>query len=154
LGLPLEEKLAAALTAQGWTGSGVPLYVSSFETPSLVHFHTLLPNVRLVRNVFPDEQPDLTAIAAVATVIAVPNEMLGPPGTHSALLDQARAAGLDVHVWTLGLDCPFATLPSGLDYRDDPPQWSRAAQMYRGYYQMGVTAVFSDAPDIAVWARG
>jgi glycerophosphoryl diester phosphodiesterase len=157
LGLPLEEKLAAVLTAQGWTGPNVPLYVSSFEQPSLVRFHALLPNVRLVRNIVPEEQLDpakLAEIAAVATVIAVPKELLGPPGSHPALLEQARTAGLDVHLWTLGIDCPFATLPAGLDHRDDPPQWSRAAQMYRGYYAMGVTAVFSDAPDIAVWARG
>lgn len=156
-GLPTEEKLAAALTAEGWTGPDSHVFVSSFESASLIRMHELLPKLQLARNVLPEESldaPALDALAKFASVISVSADRLGIPGSHPALIDEARKRGLSVHVWTLGADCPFATLPAGLDYRDDPAGWARPAQMYRGYYAMGVSAVFTDAPDIAVWARG
>jgi len=45
-------------------------------------------------------------------------------------------------------------LPASLGLPDDPEQWRASLRMYRAYYEMGIEAVFSDAPDIAVYARG
>jgi glycerophosphoryl diester phosphodiesterase len=159
LGLPMEERLAAALTAQGWTDADDPVFVSGFEADSLRILHALVPGLRLARNLLPTDPvdgPALADIASYASVLSVHRDLLGVPGglRGPALIDDARSRGMDVHLWTLGADCPYADLPETLGHRDDPAQWQAAIRMYRAFYAMGVTAVFTDAPDIAVWARG
>jgi glycerophosphoryl diester phosphodiesterase len=160
LGLPMENRLAAALTAQGWTDAEDPVLVSGFEADSLRILHGLLPGLRLARNLLPSDPVDGTAmdeIATYATVLSVHRELLGVPSgglRGPALVAEARSRGMEVHLWTLGADCPYEDLPASLGHPQDPAQWSAAARMYRGFYAMGIAAVFSDAPDIAVWARG
>lgn len=130
IGLPVEEPLAVALGAAGWTGADAPVIVSSFETASLHRVHELLPAIRLARNVAPDERWDAATwdeVGRYARVVNVHRDLLGPP-----LVAEARRRGMDVHVWTFGAE-PLST--------------------YRGAYELGVAAVFSDAPDVAVAAR-
>jgi glycerophosphoryl diester phosphodiesterase len=166
IGLPMEESLAAMLAEEGWIGADAPVFVSSFETDSLRRVHDLLPRVRLARNIDQYELLDaakLDEIAGYASVLSVHRDRLRPggaarsesaPGTAPDLLADARARGLAVHVWTFGIDCPYDALPASLGHPSDPSGWSKAARMYRAYYAMGVTGLFSDAPDLAVWARG
>lgn len=164
IGLPMEERLAAALTAEGWTDSAAPVFVAAFDPDTLRRMHEMLPGLRLSRNVLPGEKLDaarLDEIASTASVLSLSSEHLGPPGadatgsdTRPELIMQANLRGLDVHLWTLGATCPFGQLPDRFGHRTDPPAWANAVRMYRGYYAMGISAVFSDAPDIAVWARG
>ncbi|WP_203904917.1 glycerophosphodiester phosphodiesterase family protein [Virgisporangium aliadipatigenens] len=160
LGLPMEDRLAAALTAQGWTDREDPVFVSGFEADSLRILHNLLPGLRLARNLLPSDPvdgPAMDEIATYAKVLSVHRDLLGAPSgglRGPALVDDARTRGMQVHLWTLGADCPYEDLPATLSHPDDPVGWARAARMYRGFYAMGIAAVFSDAPDIAVWAKG
>jgi glycerophosphoryl diester phosphodiesterase len=158
IGLPTEDALARVLGAAGWADANSALYVSSFEAASLRHLRVLLPEVRLTRNV-EEQDPlgpaDLDEIAMDASAISVHRNRLAPGSRDgTALIDRAHRRGLDVHVWTFGADCPYANLPARLGLPDDPEQWRTPLRMYRAYYEMGIEAVFSDAPDIAVYARG
>jgi glycerophosphoryl diester phosphodiesterase len=171
IGLPMEEAVAAELAERGWTRADSPVFVASFEADSLRRMHQLLPGVRLTRNVDQYEALDgakLDAIARYASVLSVHRDRLQPGGFRGpavggpalggvsapSLLADAAARRLAVHVWTFGADCPYQSLPPGLRHPSDPTRWDRAIQMYRAYYAMGIAAVFTDAPDIAVWARG
>jgi glycerophosphoryl diester phosphodiesterase len=158
IGLPTEEALARILGATGWADVNSAVYVSSFEAASLRHLRALLPQVRLVRNVEEREAlgpAELDEIATYASVVSVHRNRLAPGNEEGAtLIDTVHRRGLDLHVYTLGTDCPFADLPASLGYPDDPKAWQKPLRMYRAYYEMGVEAVFSDAPDIAVYARG
>jgi glycerophosphoryl diester phosphodiesterase len=90
-----------------------------------------------------------------ASGVSVHRNRLAPGSEDgAALVDSVHRHGLDVHVWTLGSDCPYADLPASLGYPEDPAHWQNALRMYRAYYEMGIEGVFSDAPDIAVYARG
>lgn len=158
IGLPTEEALARALDAAGWADANSALYVSSFEAASLRRVKVLLPQVKLVRNV-EEREPlgpaELDEIATYASAVSVPRKRLTPGDEEgAALIDAVHRRGLDVHVYTLGTDGPFADLPKILGYPDDPEMWRSALRMYRAYYEMGIEAVFTDAPDIAVYARG
>jgi glycerophosphoryl diester phosphodiesterase len=116
LGLPTEEALARVLGAVGWADANSALYVSSFEAASLRHLRVLLPQVKLVRNVEerdPLGPAELDEIATYASVISVHRNRLAPGSEEGAILiDEAHRRGLEVHVWTLGADCPYADLPA------------------------------------------
>jgi glycerophosphoryl diester phosphodiesterase len=158
IGLPTEDALARVLGTAGWADANSALYISSFEAASLRHLRVLLPQVKLTRNI--DERDplgpaELDEITTYATTVSVHRNRLAPGSEEgAALIDAAHRVGLDVHVWTLGTDCPYADLPASLGQPDDPAQWQNSLRMYRAYYEMGIEAVFSDAPDIAVYARG
>jgi len=158
IGLPTEDALARVLGAAGWADANAALYISSFEAASLRHLRVLLPQVKLTRNVEerdPLGPTELDEIATYASTVSVHRNRLAPGSEDGAeLIDAAHRRGLDVHVWTLGTDCPYADLPPSLGYPDDPAQWQNALRMYRAYYEMGIEAVFTDAPDVAVYARG
>jgi glycerophosphoryl diester phosphodiesterase len=158
IGLPTEDALARVLGAAGWADPNSALYVSSFEAAGLRHLKVLLPQVKLVRNVEetdPLGPAELDDIATYASVVSVHRDRLAPGSEDgAALIDAAHRRGLDVHVWTFGSDCPYGNLPASLGFPDDPEQWQPSLRMYRAYYEMGIEAVFSDAPDIAVYARG
>lgn len=158
LGLPTEEALARVLGAAGWADANSALFVSSFEAASLRHLRVLLPQVALVRNV-EEKDPlgpaELDEIASYASVISVHRNRLAPGSEDgAALIDSAHQRGMDVHVWTFGADCPYGELPASLGFPGDPERWQGALKMYRAYYEMGIEAVFTDTPDIAVYARG
>jgi glycerophosphoryl diester phosphodiesterase len=158
IGLPTEDALARVLGAAGWADANSALYISSFEAASLRHLQVLLPQVKLTRNLDvrdPLGPAELDEIATYATTVSLHRDRLAPGSEDgAALIDDAHRRGLDVHVWTLGTDCPYADLPASLGHPDDPARWRDSLRMYRAYYEMGIEAVFSDAPDIAVYARG
>jgi glycerophosphoryl diester phosphodiesterase len=158
IGLPIEEALARVLGAAGWVDANSALYVSSFEAASLRHLKVLLPQVRLTRNIeerAPLGPAELDEIGTYASAVSLHRNRLRPGSEEgAALVDAVHRHGLDVHVWTFGSDCPYANLPASLGYPEDPTNWQSALRMYRAYYEMGIEGVFSDAPDIAVYARG
>jgi glycerophosphoryl diester phosphodiesterase len=81
--------------------------------------------------------------AAVETAMVVPRTPTGAAGTPTTLVADAHAAGLKVVAWTFRAEDIF--VPT--DYRGDLPGWIRR------FYDLGVDAVFSDFPGVAVDAR-
>jgi glycerophosphoryl diester phosphodiesterase len=164
IGLAPEEPLAATLRAAGWTGRSAPVFVESFEPDSLRRVRKLT-DVRLVQLVWggaaaaPLTPAALDVIARYADVVAVDRDRLhpyltAPPADADHLVKQAAARGLAVHVFTFGWRNPYGAPPAGFTHPTDPAAWAAVVPMYRAFYALGVAAVFTDAPDIAVYARG
>jgi glycerophosphoryl diester phosphodiesterase len=123
-GVALEPRLVEAL--RGFDG---PVYVQSFA-PNLPALRPLLdhPFVQLLRREAPVDPDALAQIARYAQAIGI-----GKQRVTQQLVDDAHAAGLEVH--------PFALR----DEDDGPDEYRRLAAM-------GVDAVFTDHPDTAVAA--
>ena len=162
LGLPLEERLVAALTRVGWNRRAAPVFIQSFEIGSLLRLRPMTP-VRLVQLVnVTAAPPDSAQISFVemrspaglrrvrryADGIGAAKELIlranadGTPGTASALVRDAHAAGLLVHIWTIRSDAPFL-----------PAMWQgdQAAEL-RAFRDTGVDGLFTDFPGKAVRA--
>lgn len=150
IGLPLEERLVAALDAQGLNRKESPVFIQSFEPDSLRRLRPRTP-VRLVQLVGAPAQvagEALAAIAAYADGVGPEKSLVQPVGSDGALLSptdlvaRAHAAGLLVHVWTIRVDGPF--LP--LAYKGDG-----RAEFVR-FRELGVDGMFTDFPDVGVAA--
>jgi glycerophosphoryl diester phosphodiesterase len=165
LGLPLEERLVAALHGAGYAGRTAPVFLQSFEIGNLRHLRTMtdLPIIQLLEEDGgpwgdPRTYRDLTAPAELARIaeyadgigpskrLIVPNRPAGPDGSLGAptsLVADAHRAGLLVHPWTFRSDPPFLAA----EYGGDP------GREYAQFFALGVDAVFSDFPGDAVRAR-
>ena len=73
----------------------------------------------------------------------LPRTPQGTAGTPTSLIADGHAAGLQVVAWTFRAEDVFVPV----DYRGDLPGWIRR------FYALGVDAVFSDFPGVAVEAR-
>ena len=124
LGLPMEDGLVRTLQRYGYRGRGAPVFIQSFETGNLRLLRTLT-EVALVQLVDDGGQPfDLTQsgdprryadlitraglreVAGYADALGVNKNLVltgtgGGWGAPTALVEDAHAAGLAVHVWTL-----------------------------------------------------
>ncbi|WGM30881.1 glycerophosphodiester phosphodiesterase [Brevundimonas sp. NIBR11] len=105
-----------------------------------------LPGQTYAAMVTPEGLAELAAYAewaAVETAMVIPRTPAGAAGTPTMLVADAHLAGLKVVVWTFRAEDMF--LPT--DHRGDLPGWIRR------FYDLGVDAVFSDFPGVAVAAR-
>lgn len=132
LGLGLEEPLVEALSRHGYGGPDAPVFVQSFEPESLqrVRSRTAVPLVQLVSatgRVDLVTPPGLRRVATWADAVGIDRRLVH----GSAVVADAHAAGLQVHVWTLR-----GGVEEALTYLD-----------------AGVDGVFTDHPDTAVAAR-
>ena len=163
IGLPLEERLIAALRRHWPDLARAPVFVQSFEVSSLESLHRMSP-VRLVQLLDAQGSPadaregltyaamaspaGLREIARYAHGIGVNKRMIIPvarDGTllpATALVADAHAAGLFVHAWTFRSDPPFLAAQYGGD----------AGAEYRQFATLGVDGVFTDYPDHAAEA--
>jgi glycerophosphoryl diester phosphodiesterase len=170
IGLPLERRLVDVLAANGYRSRDAAVFIQSFETGTLKELRAMA-GYRLVQLVAPGGAPHdavavgsgliyadmitpdgLRAIARYADVVApyktivIPHDAAGALGTPTGFVQDARAAGLAVHVWTLRPENPF--LPA--DFRvapvASPSQRGDAAGEIRAYLEAGVDAVFIDDP--------
>ena len=166
IGLPLEERLLDLLGRYGYRGREDAVFIQSFETANLRALHAQT-TIRLVQLVDEDGAPwdlvergdprrfrdlvtpeRLREIATYAAAIGPHKSLvqpLGPDGAlapPSALVDDAHAAGLHVHVWTLRSDPPF--LPPA--YKGD------AAAEWQRFAALGVDAMFGDFPATGIAA--
>ena len=143
-----------------------PVYIQSFEIAPLKRLKQR-SGFRLVQLVAteggPADEPDMTyaemlspsGLAAIATYAdAVGADMrlvVGSDGTPTALVADARSAGLDVHAWTLRKENAF--LPPALR----GPGGEGARGCIEGLYALlakaGVTGVFTDDPAPVIAAR-
>ncbi len=158
IGLPLEERLAAMLTAAGYDGPDDPVFVQSFEQDSLVWLHSLT-KVRLVRLLDVGDKVDAEALAEIATVanaigpdkaMVIPR-VAGRLGTATTLVADAHAAGLKVHPYTFRRENVF--LPDEFRRGGDPKAAGDLAGEICAYVRAGIDGLFSDNPREAVAAR-
>ena len=150
IGLPLEERLVALLEQHHLTTKSASVFIQSFEPSSLQHLRPLT-SVRLMQLL--DEGADasparLAEIARYAdgvgpnkrlVVPAAPDGTLLPP-TH--LVDDAHAAGLFVHVWTMRSEPVFLS----------PTYGGNPLKEYEQFKALGVDGMFTDFPDVAARA--
>jgi glycerophosphoryl diester phosphodiesterase len=163
VGLPLEERLAAALRTNGLDSRTAAVFVQCFEVEPLKRFMGL-SKARRVMLVSKGEAPPvdvttpagLKAIAAFADglgpewplVIPVVDGALAAP---TPLVAQAHAVGLAVHPWTVRAENTF--LPRAVHRGTSPADHGDATALVKALYAAGVDGVFSDFPGLAVQAR-
>lgn len=172
LGLPLEDRLLAALAQAGLTQRSSAVIVQSFDPASLKHLRSRSA-VRLVQLLAPgasnlNPQTGIDAASPPAPSSAPSSSSSRPPFALSAqalreirtyadgigpwktdllppstLLRDAHAADLFVHAYTFRNEARRVAPV----FQGDP------AAEYRAFYRWGVDGVFSDFPDTAVAAR-
>ncbi len=156
IGLPLEERLVAALARAGLNRAGSPVFIQSFEINSLRRLDRLTP-VRLVQLVSaagaPADSTSLTyasmltpaglrAVRSYADGIGAEKRLVlplnaqTPPDSATDLVRDAHAAKLLVHIWTIRVDAPFLS-----------PVWQGdAAAEVRAFARAVVDGIFTDFP--------
>lgn len=171
IGLPLEERLVAALDAAGWREADAPVFIQSFEVNNLKQLNSMT-GVRLIQLVAADGGPadgaqrsyadmltpeGLKAVAAYADGIGPEKTLIIPRGADmrlaapTRLVADAHAAGLKVHPWTFRAENYF--LPADHRKGEDPRAHGDLAGEIRAYLAAGVDGVFSDFTAEAVGAR-
>ncbi|MES2610653.1 MAG: glycerophosphodiester phosphodiesterase [Pseudomonadota bacterium] len=169
IGQPLEAPLLAVLEKNGWNHNEAPVFVQSFEVTNLQALRKL-STVRLVQLVAPSGRPyDFVAQGAANTrsyadlvtaeglkqvatyanavgpfktlVVPVKDGVLGEP---TALVANARAAGLAVHIWTLRPENSF--LPTSLRKAPASDATARGDSIAEitAYLRAGVDGFFTD----------
>jgi len=135
-GLALEPLLAAAL--RGWTG---PAFLQSFSADSLRALEGLgFPRVQLM-----GAPLDLEAVASYADAVGPAKGLV-----DAEFVARAHGHGLQVHAYTFRRENAF--LPAELRSSEDPAAVGDWRAEYERYFALGVDAVFSDNPDLAVAA--
>ncbi|MFO0207678.1 MAG: glycerophosphodiester phosphodiesterase family protein [Betaproteobacteria bacterium] len=148
-GLALEERLVDALHGDGLRSRNAPVFLQSFEPPSLQRLAQLteLPRVQLAGE---RARLDVTPVAryaqglGVAKALVLPRDAQGRLGEPTGLVAAAHAAGLAVHVWTVRVEDEH--LPA--DLKGQP-----AAEIER-FAALGIDGLFTDHPDLAVATLG
>lgn len=163
IGLPMVAPFVEILRANHLTDADSPVIVQCFEVETLRALDDLIdsPLAQLISpSGGPVDQPDLTYAAmvtpaclaelatyadwaAVETALVIPRTPVGASAAPTTLIADAHAVGLKVVVWTFRAEDIF--LPT--DHHGDLPGWLRR------FYDLGVDAVFSDFPGVAVTAR-
>ncbi|MDP1631421.1 MAG: glycerophosphodiester phosphodiesterase [Caulobacter sp.] len=175
VGLPFEDRMAAALKAAGLDSRDAPVFVQCFEVGALktIRAKTAARLIQLIDSEgAPADTPGLTyadmtsaeglrAVAAYADGVGPDKSLVVPTDGLSllaptALVADAHAVGLQVHPWTVRAENYFlpTTLQRGLAIRPDRPRLhGDVAAMFRALYEAGVDGLFSDFPSLAVEAR-
>jgi len=145
IGLPLEDRLIAALERHGWNQRDSPVFVQSFEDNlRAMRTKTSVRMIRLLEGRIPTDA-ELRQIATYADGIGPNSHMVIPVDADrrvlaaTDLVARAHAAGLLVHIWTLRAE-PMFLSPS---YRGD------FEAEFRHFRDLGVDGIFTDFPDVA-----
>lgn len=181
IGLPMEEQFVQILEANGYTESDDPAILQSFD-PASVMLLDDLSELPVVFNVFstegvpyafqqsgdPRTYGDLLTPAGLDDVrtwadglglnkdLLIPRDEQGFLQEPTGLYEDARAAGLEIYVYTFRNENAF--LPADFQRGDpDSPYFGQAigdpAAEYELFYELGVDGVWSDQPDTAVGVR-
>lgn len=148
IGLPLEERMLAALDRHGWNTATAPVFIQSFETNLReLRSKTPIKLIQLLEGKIPADE-ELRAIRSYADGIGPNTRLVIPTMADGSLLGptdlvaRAHAAGLLVHVWTLRSEPVFLS-PS---YHGD------ISVEFRQFRDLGVDGIFTDVPDAAARA--
>ncbi|WP_306519044.1 glycerophosphodiester phosphodiesterase family protein [Gemmatimonas sp.] len=143
IGLPLEEKLLAALQARQLDDRHAPVFIQSFEDGNL---RTLRAQTR-VKLVYLTSTPlsadRLRDLATFVDAVGVNQRLVVGADSAAAptsLISDAHAAGLAVHVWTMRSEPVFLAKR----YGGDP-----VAEV-RELVRLGADGIFGDFPDVVV----
>ena len=175
IGLAMEDRLLATLAAHAYTRIA-PVEIQSFEVGNLQYLREKLgghhPNIRLLQLLdAPDAQPyDIVAAGgdlnyarmmtpAGLHEVALHADAIGPGidaimpwtaegrlGQPTHLVDDAHAAGLEVHPYTFRPENQF--LARDFWQGDDPRTFNRAGLVAQitAYLDLGIDAFFTDDP--------
>ncbi|MGW1890810.1 glycerophosphodiester phosphodiesterase [Streptomyces sp. NPDC002004] len=176
LGLGLEERLARILRRYGKDRGNSPVIIQSFEPTSIQRLSKLVDNPLVVllstagsrpwdfveandpRTVADLVKPEgLAWLASFAQGIGptldliIPKDASGRLTTPTTLVDDAHAAGLILHPYTMRNENTF--LPADFRKGTDPNAYGDAFGAFRTYFATGIDGVFSDNADTALLAR-
>lgn len=166
IGLPLEDRLIAELTAAGWNDADAPVFIQSFEVNNLKALATKT-GVRLIQLVASSGAPadgahtsyaemvtpaGLRAVAAYATGIGPEKTLvIDGDGNPTTLVADAHATGLLVHPWTFRAENYF--LPGKDRSGINPRAHGRLDDEIARHLAAGVDGFFTDFPYAGVAAR-
>jgi glycerophosphoryl diester phosphodiesterase len=175
INLPLEGTLLRTLKRWGYRGKDTPIFIQSFEVGNLQALRKKT-DIRLVQLMEGSGAPydfvargdkrtyadlatahGLRAVAEYADAIGVDKGMVIPRDSNNALLtptslvNDAHAAKLQVHVWTMRAENNF--LPKDFQSGSDPASRGDLASEITKYLATGIDGFFCDQPDIGVRAR-
>lgn len=129
--------------------AGVPVYVQCFELPYLetlaglfdARYIYLVEGVEKGGKAYPPEGLDLKALPSfVSGIGAYKALILDKKGAFTDFASAVKAAGLQLHVWTLRND-------------DVGRGYGSISSELEAYYGAGVDGVFADFPDTAIKVR-
>ena len=176
IGLPLEPLLVNALGDVRLNNTAAPVYVQSFELTNLQQLRTDLG--LKTKTVFLTGETgapydlvaagdrrtyaDLLTVSSLAAISAfvdgigaskdqvIPRNADGTLGAPTSLVDDAHAAGIEVHPYTFRAENQF--LP--VDYRtgSSSTDYGRILDEMAAYLATGIDGLFTDNPDIGVVA--
>ena len=170
IGLSLEEPLVAALEKRKMDDADDEVVIQSFEVSNLRDLDTMV-DVDLAQLVDaaggPFDLPGTTyasmvtaaGLRTIATYAdglgaaknwVLPRDASGATGAPSAVVDDAHAAGLVVHVWTLRRENQFMATDFRVGTDPNAPGDMYAESL--AFLDAGVDGLFSDNPDIAARA--
>jgi len=175
IGLSLEEPLVATLRANDLDDANDEVFVQSFETTNLRELNRLI-NVPLVQLIAGSGAPydlavrgsrvtyDSMSTRAGLAVISTYADGVGPDKNRviprdaagfllepTALVNNAHRVGLVVHPYTFRAENTF--LPADFRSSDNPAEYGDLIGELHLFFSVGVDGVFTDNPDIAVYAR-
>jgi glycerophosphoryl diester phosphodiesterase len=176
LGLGTEERLARLLRKYGKDKKNSPVIIQSFEPTSLQRMDELVGNPLALllstantrpwdfvdsgdpRTVADLIKPEgLEWIASYAQGIGptldliIPKDANGNLTTPTTLVDDAHAAGLVLHPYTMRNENTF--LPANFRKGTDPNAYGDVFGAFQAYFETGIDGVFSDNADTALLAR-
>lgn len=170
VGLPIEERMVAALKAQDLDSASALVFVQCFEVGPLKAIRGKT-RARLIQLIDSEGGPadladlkyadmlgpsGLKAVAAYADGIGPDKSLVVPTDGETLLaptplVADAHAVGLAVHPWTVRAENYF--LPRVLKSGDDPRVHGNVGAVFKALYAAGVDGLFSDFPGLAVEAR-
>jgi glycerophosphoryl diester phosphodiesterase len=176
IGLSLEEPLLADLDEAGLDEAGSPVFLQSFETANLRKLDAAGVEVPLVQLLSATGAPaDLVAAGATTTYAdlsdadglagvaeyadgvgpektqVIPRQIDGTLGEPTTFVDDAHAAGLLVHPYTMRNENTF--LPADHREGDSDDDYGRAIDEQVAFWAAGVDGIFTDNPDTGVESR-